>query len=413
MALESGGRTSHTAIIARGLGLPTVMGIRDFLFSISTGDILLLDGDEGRLVVNPTDERIESLRIRIEETLAAPQPASFQAGARNLTREGKAISLRANAEFPHEVQVAKRYGAEGIGLFRSEFVFFRHPGGCPSMQEQLDIYRALADEMNPYPVAIRTLDIVGGRLPDGTGSELQPNPSMGLRGIRLSLMTKQAFAGQIEAILRAGSVGKKVEIVFPMVSSVEEVWEAKAIVEGVQASLPGSSEVVGDALPIGVMIEVPAAVLSLEPLAQEVDFLCVGTNDLIQYMLAVDRANPQVSHLYQPLNPSVLECLRRIAEVSRRLNKPVRICGEMCSNPFYAVLLLGMGFTELSMNAAAIPMIRKIIRKVTTEECRKIAERTAAFLTAREAGKYLIDTLTRLVDIDLSAYSREIQTPGD
>ncbi len=412
LALESGGRTSHTAIIARSLRLPAVMGLRDFLSSITAGDRLLINGDEGLLVVNPSPERLDSIQKRVEEFGVTTEPASLSpAQASTQTKDGTPVSLLANTELPEEVRAAKWCGAEGIGLYRSEFLYFVHPQGSPGMEEQLEVYRMLAREMSPHPVAVRTLDMGADKRVDGMETPGAPNPSMGLRGIRLSLIARKAFATQIEAVLRASCAGK-IEVVFPMVSAVEEIREAKELIREVRANILESSGCLAGPVPVGAMIEVPAAVLTLEVLAEEVDFLCVGTNDLIQYMLAVDRGNPQVAHLFQPLHPSILQCLSRIAHVAARARKPVRVCGEISSNPFYAVLLLGMGFTQLSMNPLSIPAIRNVMREVSLADSQAIAAKVATFATGREVGEYLVEAVTRLVKADLSPFVKEITTPN-
>ncbi len=411
LALESGGRTSHTAIISRGLRLPAVMGLHGVLSSVATGDALLLNGDSGQVIVNPSSERIESVRRRIEAVGAAAESALVQSEWTTLTQDGTLVSLRANTELPHELAAAKTCGAEGIGLFRSEFLYFSHPHGFPRMEEQLDVYRMLAREMSPHPVSIRTLDAGTERVSDSPDQASQANPSMGLRGIRLSLHMEDAFRTQIEAILRAGCDGK-VEIVLPMVSTIEEIWQARELIDEVRSKLLETHGLALNAVPIGVMIEVPAAVLSLEALAREADFLCVGTNDLIQYMLAVDRGNPNVAYLFQPLHPSVLHCLSRISEVAGKLNKPVRICGEISSNPFFAVLLLGMGFTQLSMNPLSIPAIRKVLREVPIEASRQIAQHALSLVTSSEVHKYLISAVSKLISWDLTSYASEIAPPN-
>ncbi len=407
LALESGGRTSHTAIISRGLRLPTVMGIPDFMSSVSTGDALILDGDEGRVIVHPGAERIKSTQFRVGSIRTADDSSAPASGRATLTRDGTAISLRANTELLHELAEAKAAGAEGIGLHRSEFLYFSHPGGFPQMEEQLAVYGSLAKEMSPHPVAIRTLDAGSERVGGAPDPASLANPSMGLRGIRLSLSSRDAFRTQIEAILLASREGN-VEIVLPMISTVEEIWQAKKIIEEVRSKIAQSSGLVLGDVPVGAMIEVPAAVLSLESLAEEVDLLCVGTNDLIQYMLAVDRGNPEVAYLFQPLHPSVLNCLFRISEVAAKLNKPVRICGEISSNPFFAVLLLGMGFTQLSMNPLSIPTIRKVLREVSMDSSRAIAEKARTFVTAQEVYQYLIGAVGRLIPWSIAAYENEI-----
>jgi phosphoenolpyruvate-protein phosphotransferase (PTS system enzyme I) len=411
LVLESGGRTSHTAIISRGLRLPAVMGIRNVLDSIATGDALLLNGDEGQVIVNPSMERIESIRRKLEEFGAAPESVPSQTGWSTLTQNGMAVSLRANTELPNELAAALSCGAEGIGLYRSEFLFFSHPQGFPQMEEQLSVYRKLALKMSPHAVTIRTLDAGSERIHESPDRANQENPSMGLRGIRLSLRTKEAFRTQIEAILRAGCDGK-IEMVLPMVSTVEEIWQTKALIEQVRFEILKKPRMVLNPVPLGVMIEVPAAVLSLEALAAESDFLCVGTNDLIQYTMAVDRGNPHVAYLFQPLHPSVLRCLSIISEVAGKINKPVRICGEISSNPFFAVLLLGMGFTQLSMNPLSIPTIRRVLHEVSIEAAKPIARRALTFITARDVHKYLVDEVSKLISWDLSAYANEITAPN-
>ncbi|NWG13519.1 MAG: phosphoenolpyruvate--protein phosphotransferase [Acidobacteria bacterium] len=406
LALEAGGRTSHTAILARSLGIPAVMEMTGFLAEVATGDPVLLDGDRGQLVLNPTSERLDSARIRLEEcSLMAEPPAATAVPAR--TRDGVAVTLKANTELPMEVRMARRCAAEGIGLFRSELLFLRCPGRFPTMASQLETYSMLAREMHPYPVAIRTLDLGGDSNDLTTGVSNRQNPVMGLRGIRWSLVRQDLFATQIEAILRAGASGK-VELVLPMIASVEEVREAKAVIARISEALAAAGDLPGIPVAIGAMIEVPAAVLALDGLAREVDFLCVGTNDLTQYLLAVDRGNPSVSHLFKPLHPAMLQSLQRIAAVAKECGKPVRICGEMCANPFFAVLLLGMGFTELSMNSTSIPTVRKIIKEISLASAADISAQALRFQTAGETAGFLLSEVGRLVTMDLAPYVREV-----
>jgi len=238
----------------------------------------------------------------------------------------------------------------------------------------------------------------------------QSNPSMGLRGIRLSLHREHIFRTQIEAILRASCEGN-IEIVLPMISTVEEIWQTKAVISKLRAKLTKKAGLDLPPLPLGAMIEVPAAVLALETIAKEVDFLCVGTNDLIQYTLAVDRGNAHVAYLFQPLHPAVLHCLDRIAEVARKVNRPVRICGEISSNPIFAVLLLGMGFTQLSMNPLSIPPIRKAIREVPLKDAKTIAKMAMTFVTAYDVHQYLTEAVSKLISLDLAPYANEIAAP--
>jgi len=407
IVLELGGRTSHTAIISRGLRLPTVMGTRDILSSVNTGDPLLVNGDDGQVILHPSRNSMDQMSGRIELFGTTAEYVLEKSGHATLTRDGTPVSLRANTELPHELEAAKRCGAEGIGMHRSELLFFGHPKGLPSVGEQQAAYSVLAREMKPHAVAIRTLDAGTENL---FGSEFcsgRENSAMGLRGIRLSLKAKDMFRSQIEAILRSNGEGN-IEMVLPMVSTVEEIWQAKELISEVRESLRKASDAELHNTPVGAMIEVPAAVFSLEALAKEVDFLCVGTNDLIQYLLAVDRENPHVAYLFQPLHPTVLQCLARIAEVAANMNKPVRICGEISSNPFFAVLLLGMGYTQLSMNPLSIPAVRRVLHEVSINAARRIAEKTLTFGTAHEVCLYLTEAVSKLVKNDLAYYAREL-----
>ena len=411
LALESGGRTSHSAIIARGLRIPAVMEIRDdIVSSVNAGDLALLDGDAGEVVVQPSARRLERFSGKLAAaSVRAPAGAPLPpAPAR--TSDGVAVSLLANLELPDEVRVATRYGAEGIGLFRSEFLFFSHPRGSPSVDEQLETYRRLAEEVAPLAVTVRTLDADPDRIFRRPDSSAPSSSALGLRGIRLSLGSERAralFATQVEAILRASRHGR-MEIVLPMVSAVEEVREARSIIAGMSRALAGQAAV--GSVPLGIMIEVPAAVLQLETLAREADFLVVGTNDLIQYTLAVDREDADVQHLYQPLHPAVLRALARIARVAGESAKPVRVCGEIAANPYFAALLVGIGFRQLSMNPHSIPALRQAIAALTMDETRALAERVLELPTAQEAGDFLVKTLAARPGFDRPAWAREVQT---
>ncbi len=409
LALESGGRSSHSAIIARSLCLPSVMQIPDFVHFVSTGDAILVNGDEGEVVVNPREERVAECRARIEESGMRALPGPGGAALPAATRDGATVSLRANTELPHEVRVATACGAEGIGLFRSEFLFFAHSTGFPSSEDQYLTYRMLVEAMAPHPVAIRTLDTGAEQI--WTGSDLSgcANPSMGLRGIRLSLRTRDLFRAQVEAILRAAQFGS-VEMIFPMVSTVEEIWRAKEVVREVGRSLSARDGAAVD-VSIGAMIEVPAAVLMLESIAREVDVLCVGTNDLTQYLMAVDRDNPEVANLFQPLHPSIVQCLQRIAEVSNTLGRPARICGEISANPLVAVLLVGMGFRQLSMNPRSMAIIRKTVSSIRVDAAERLAERILRLSTTQEIVECMVAEVSRILPLDLGQYVREITNP--
>ena len=402
---ESGGRTTHTAILSRGLRIPAVMGIKNLMSAASTGDTVMLYGDTGQVVLNPNRERIES---ELKKPAGLLPETGKRTRARLRTRDGIAVSLCANIEFEHEAGTAKSCGAEGVGLYRSELLYFKHPAGKPSMEEQLAVYRKLAEEMKPHPISIRTLDAGAEKALPSEKPERRANPNMGLRGIRLSLRSRDVFQTQIEAILQAACFGR-VEMTLPMITTIEEIREARLLIAETSRRL-ASSGINVPPVPLGLMLEVPAAVLMMEQLATEADYFCVGTNDLIQYLMAVDRGNDEVAYLYQPLHPCVLYYLTYIAKTAARIKMPVRICGEISSNPFYAVLLLGMGFRQLSMSSLSIPLVRRVIGSVSLSDARKIARKALAQKTVKDVYEYLKPAVARAVstDINLDSWAAEI-----
>ena len=406
---ESGGRTTHTAILSRGLRIPAVMGIKNLMSLVSAGDIVMLYGDTGQVILNPGRKRIENELKKPAENLPEAGPLRR---ARLRTSDGIPVSLCANIEFEYEFGAAKANGAEGVGLYRSELLYFRHPDGKPSMEDQLAAYRKLAEEMKPNPVSIRTLDAGAEKTLPSEKPDQCANPNMGLRGIRRSLRSPDTFQTQIEAILRAACFGR-VEMLLPMVTTVEEVGEVRRLVAETGHRL-ASSGIKIPAVPLGVMLEVPAAVLMMESLAAEADFFCVGTNDLIQYLMAVDRGNDEVAYLYQPLHPCVLHCLSHIAKTAARVKKPARVCGEISANPFYAALLLGMGFTQLSMNSLSIPLIRRVIGSISLNDAQKIARKALTLKTAKDVYEYLTPAVARAVPIgiDIDSWAVEINPAG-
>jgi len=402
---ESGSRTTHTAILSRGLNIPAVMGIKNLMSSASTGDNVILYGDTGQVVLNPDRKRMEH---ELKKPVGLIPKASRRSRARLRTKDDVAVSLCANIEFEHEVNAAKSCGAEGVGLYRSELLYFRHPDGKPSMEDQLAVYRRLAEEMKPHPISIRTLDAGADKALPSEKPEHCVNPNMGLRGIRLSLRSRDTFQTQIEAILRAACFGQ-VEMTLPMITTIEEVRETRLLIDETNRRLASSGIKVPN-VSLGMMLEVPAAVLMMEFLASEADYFCVGTNDLIQYLMAVDRGNDDVAYLYQPLHPCVLHYLAHIAKTASGIKKPVRICGEISANPFYALLLLGMGFTQLSMSPPSIPLIRRVIGAVSFSDARRISRKALTLKTAKDVYEYLTPEVANAVpaDIDLGSWAAEI-----
>ncbi len=389
---EIGGKTSHTAILARALDLPAVMGVEGITDILFDGVAVIVDGLSGAVIVDPDQETFQSsLRrkqhyeyVEYELLKTAPLPA--------VTLDGHSMHLRGNVEIPEEGASVLGHGGSGVGLYRTEMLFMNRPG-MPDEEEQLEIYRAMQQAVAPHPLTIRTLDAGGDKLLEGMDQTAELNPALGVRAIRLSLGMPDEFKKQLRAILRVGADGP-VRIMFPMISGMEEVRRAKELLEEAKRELTASATPFDSLVQVGVMIEIPAAVTLADLLAREVDFFSVGTNDLIQYTLAIDRSNEQLSHLYQPLHPAVLRSLRRIVQAAHGAGIPACLCGEMAGDPLYLPVLLGLGFDELSMGAGSILRVKQILRRCTLERAAAIADGCFAFSTAAEVEMYLKSQIT-------------------
>ena len=377
IATDSGGWTSHMAIIARGLGVTAVVGLRDFYQRTRTGDRLIVDARKGEVILHPSPDTI----AQYDFNLTPPREAEGSAVETGpvTTRDGVSIALRANVELPAEFQAVRRFGACGVGLFRSEFLLSR-PGLMNSEQDQYEAYRALAEAAGSDGAIVRLFD-VGGETGHDTG-EAERNPALGLRAVRFGLRNKDVMRTQIRAVLRAAATGR-LSLVVPMVADVADVKAAKRVVAEELEKLSASGESFS-AVPIGAMIEVPSAVLTAEKIATELDFFELGTNDLVQYTLAVDRGNDQVAHWFRTLHPAVLYGIQRTLQAGRNANIPVIVCGEMASTPAYAVLLAGLGAMDLSMTPAMIPRVRAVLQQIDTNEARTVAETCLAAASADE-----------------------------
>ena len=389
---EIGGRTSHTAILARALDLPAVMGVEGITDILLDGTAIIVDGLSGTVIVDPDQETFQSsLRrkqhyeyVEYELLKTAPLPA--------VTLDGHSIYLRGNVEVPEEGASVLGHGGDGVGLYRTEMLFMNRVS-MPDEEEQVAIYRSMQEAIAPHPLTIRTLDAGGDKLLDGMDQTAEINPALGVRAIRLSLSMPDEFKKQLRAILRVSAAGP-VRIMFPMISGIEEVRMAKALLEEAKQELTTSGVRFDSAAKVGVMIEIPAAVTLADLLAREVDFFSVGTNDLIQYTLAIDRSNEQLSHMYQPLHPAVLRSLRRVVQAAHGAGIPACLCGEMAGDPLYLPVLLGLGFDELSMGAGSILRVKQILRRCTLERAAAIAEGCFAFSTAAEVEMYLKSQIT-------------------
>jgi len=390
LAIDGGGPTSHTAIIASALDIPAVTGLHDASVRVRPGEMVILDGASGTLVRRPDEAETASWRTRrtrlaqreLDLTQLREQPA--------VTVEGVRISLLANIELPEEVASARRYGAEGVGLYRSEFLYMKNAPRLPNEDDQYEAYRALAESALPHAVVIRTLDLGGEKRFAGLPARRETNPVLGLRAIRLCLRHEEVFRTQLRAIFRAAAHGK-VRMMLPMVSGLTELRRAKAVIRSVRDEL-GREDVPFDPdVPLGIMIEIPSAALVAGHLAEEVDFFSIGTNDLIQYVLAIDRGNEDVSYLYQPLHPAILALVRRVTDAAARRGLPVSVCGEIAARPQSAMMLIGLGVTELSMSPSAIPEVKQAIRAMSLRQARDVAEE-ALTLDSAEA---IDDLVTR------------------
>ncbi|OHB28332.1 MAG: phosphoenolpyruvate--protein phosphotransferase [Desulfuromonadaceae bacterium GWC2_58_13] len=390
---DLGGRTSHTAILARSLGIPAVIGLETVTTRVPSGTQVIVDGTLGYLVLNPSAETYREY----EEKQQAYENREAELLSRNSlpaeTLDGCRVRLRGNVELAAELPLALRYGAEGVGLFRSEFLYLNR-AVPPSETDQVVAYRSVVEAMVPHPVTIRSLDLGGDKFAPEINVADEPNPAMGLRAVRFSLKERRLFKTQLRAILRASAFGQ-VRLMFPMISGVAEIRACKDLLAEARAELVAEGIDFDPHMPIGIMIEIPSAALIADLLAREVDFFSVGTNDLIQYCLAVDRSNEHVAYLYEPLHPAILRALQAICRAARQAGISVGMCGEMAADPLYTLILLGLGFDELSMNPPSIPRVKEILRLVRREEGELLLTELLSLATASEINRRLDAEMNR------------------
>lgn len=389
-----GGKTSHTAIMAKSMEIPAVVGLELATFKIKTGDILIVDGASGLVFVNPESETLEEYRK--EETalrnitkrfiLLKDQPA--------LTLDGKRVAIAANIELPDEIPSIIDHGAEGIGLYRTEF-FYMNRADIPSEEEHYKAYKFVAEAVNPHSVIIRTLDLGGDKFLSHLEVPREMSPFLGWRAIRFCLARPDMFKTQLRAVLRASAHGK-LKLMYPMISGIEELRQANSLLKECKNELRSSSMPFDEAIELGAMIEVPSAAMTADILAKEVDFFSIGTNDLIQYSIAVDRSNEKVAYLYEPAHPGVLRLIKSIIDVGHRADIWVGMCGEMAGDPVFTLILLGLGLDEFSMPSIMIPEIKHIIRSVTLPQAQEIANGALSFSTAKEVGDFVHQKMKEL-----------------
>lgn len=379
---DMGGKTSHTAIMARSLEIPAVVGSETATHSINTGDTLIIDGITGVVVVNPSPEIMQEYQDR-QRVRQKMERELFQ--YRDLpaeTLDGYRVKVLANIELVDEIPAVLQHGAEGIGLYRTEYLYLNRKD-LPSEEEHFQAYKKVVEGIYPHPAVIRTLDIGGDKFMSHMDLAEEMNPAMGLRAIRFSLREVDIFKVQLRAILRASAYGK-VQLLLPMISGATEIREVKKILQDVRLSLSAEEIPFDPEMEVGIMIEVPSAVTIADILAKEVDYFSIGTNDLIQYSLAIDRVNESVTHLYQPLHPAVLRLIRDVVRAAHHKGIRVAMCGEMAGEPLYIPILLGLELDDLSMNVLSIFRVKKILRGYTLRECKELVEEVLHLATPEE-----------------------------
>ena len=371
---DLGSRTSHAVIVARSMKIPAVVGARELTTKVQNGDWLIVDGYEGVLILNPTQAtlfrygKIQDEKKSLESRLLAANELPAE------TLDGVHVTLRANIEKPEEVALVKQYRGEGVGLYRTEFLFLSSPT-LPDEEKQYAAYRTIVEGLAPASVTIRTLDIGGDKPLPGDPQLIghEANPFLGYRAIRMCLDNPELFKNQLRAILRASAHGK-VELMYPMISGAEELDRANALLEEARTELKVRGQKFDAKMRVGAMIEIPSAALTADALAEKCQFFSIGTNDLIQYTLAIDRGNNRIAHLYEPAHPAVLRLIKQVIDVARSLQLKVSVCGEMAGDPVYAPLLLGLGIDELSMTPTLLPAVKFLIRNTLFADARKLAD---------------------------------------
>lgn len=394
LVTDIGGRTSHTSIIARSLNIPAVVGAERATELIPMGSVIIIDGAAGRLITNPTEREIGYYYERQDEIETYVKEINRKAHLPARTRDGHLVGVEANIEVLEEVVAAKDNGAEGVGLYRTEF-FFMNRKEMPTEEVLYNEYRELAELMAPQSVTMRTLDLGADKLAAWYPRLEETNPALGLRSIRLCLHYLELFRSQLRAILRASSSAANIRLMFPLVSGIGELLEAKRILDEVREELTARRIPFDSKMKVGVMIEVPSAVAIADLLAKEVDFFSIGTNDLIQYSLAIDRGNEHVAYLYEPLHPGVLRFIKHTVDAGHRAGIEVSICGEMAAEPVYTPVLLGLEFDKLSMNPQAVPRVKNLISRSLMKDCRRFVKKALQISTAGEIGDLLHDMMVK------------------
>jgi len=396
---EEGTRTAHAAILAHSLGIPAVMGASGALSSIPNGTTLLLDGQSGTIVLDPTRDELEEAKVQVSRRHKLELQLESVVGEAAITPSGRPITLMGNVDLPEEIEAAVRLGAHGVGLLRTEFLLTGR-ASLPTEDEQADYFRRVALAFPDYTVVIRSFDLGGDKFPAAFKAPVESNPFLGWRSIRVCLDQPEVFRPQVRAVLRAAA-GHDIQLMLPLVTTVHEVEEAREIVMEEARALQKAGVRAAPSIPVGVMVETPAAVMMADRLAEVSAFFSVGTNDLTQYTMAVDRGNARLANRFTPHDPSVVRQLQRVLEVGKAADLPVSVCGEMASEPLSAVLLLGLGYTCLSVSPPALPLVKWVVRTVPEESARRAAQAALNATSAAEVSNVLREVVGEYIDIRL------------
>jgi len=392
---DIGGKTSHTAIMAKSLEIPAVVGLEGVTSKVNPGDMLIVDGSTGVVIIDPDEETLKGYQQKLGSLKGLTDKFLSVKDLSAVTSDGLAFSINANIEFPDEVPGVKLHGGQGIGLYRTEF-FYMNRKDSPSEEEHYQAYKYVAEEMNPHPVVVRTLDIGGDKFLSQFQIPHEMQPFLGWRAIRFCLARPEIFKLQLRAILRA-SVHGNLKLMYPMISGVEELRQANRLLEEAKEELRQNGLKFNDKIQVGVMVEVPSAAMTADILAKEADFFSIGTNDLIQYSLAVDRSNEKVAYLYDPAHPAVLRLVKNTIEAAHAAKIKVSMCGEMAGEPSLALILLGLGLDEFSLPPQVIPELKYVIRAISFKAAQEIAASALNLATGKEVEEFAKDKLVELL----------------
>ena len=391
---EIGGPGSHTAIVAEGLGIPAVVGIGPFLTDVSGGDTVIIDGDQGQIVLHPDEETLARYRHEVEEQRSLATKLEMLRELPAITKDGELISLMGNIEFPYEVEQCQERGADGIGLYRTEFIYLGRDDD-PTEELHFEAYSGVVQAMKGQPVIMRTLDLGADKMRSLPNPEDERNPFLGLRSIRLALRNRDLCGTQLRAILRASSMGE-IRIMFPLISTIIELRQARMVLADAMEDLEEAGIAFDRDMKVGMMVEVPSAIMMMDRFVEEVDFFSIGTNDLIQYCLAVDRSNKDVANLYTASDPAVVRMIEMAVRTANEHDIPVSLCGQMGGNPLYTMLLLGLGLRSFSVTPAAVPELKRVCRSVSIDQCERVAEQVRTMESALAIKTFLMEELSKV-----------------